>query len=168
QQFGFKIGIELGEAPHMDSSMCTRFKRRSRQINVSESDFVASHLNRRLLLAPAAAISAIEHMETDLGHLLHGGRPERADIGRVIMGGGTNLRQPDLTGGDCFGDLLRHAPLWHFSYAMLLPIAGKRKLACIEPVAILIDHIANGSRIRRVANAIEYDLRYGYLSFDGF
>ena len=92
QQFGFKIGIELDEPQPIDSSMCIRFKRRSRQINVSESDFLANYLNERRQSAPATAVGAVKHMKTDLGHLLHGGRPERADIGRVIMGGGTNLR----------------------------------------------------------------------------
>lgn len=39
------------------------------------------------VLAPATAIGAIEDMQADFTHTLHGSRPSRTDICCVIMGG---------------------------------------------------------------------------------
>src|SRR5262245_20489208 len=119
----------------------------------------------QLMLAPAAAIGAIEDVATDLLHPLHGTCPARAYIVGIVVSRGSDLRQPYLAGRHCHGDLFRHRVMLAACDAILDAVAGEGKLAAVAPVLVLIDDPADRLRIGRVANTVEHDLSDRRLPF---
>ncbi len=97
----------------------------------------------------------------------------RAQIGpyidRVIVRGRTDFGQENATRGD--GHSAISCATFHclgLGDVELAALAGKRELAAVDPVIVLIDDLADGLRIGGVAHAIENDLRHGGLALDAF
>ncbi len=114
--------------------------------------------------APAAAIGAIEDVQTDLGHLLHGASPAGAHILGVVMRRGTDLRNEDLARGYGHGDILRAAVVPRAEHAVRNAVAGKGELTAILPLVVLVDDAADRVGIGRIADPVENDLGNGGLT----
>src|SRR4029453_2706206 len=97
-------------------------------------------------------------MLADLVDALHRMRPVGTHIDRMVMRGRANFGQEDSSRCDSHGDFLRHVPLLGLGYMEFASLAGKRKLAAIDPVVVLIDDFANGLWIGGIAHAVKYDL----------
>src|SRR5690606_28410786 len=118
--------------------------------------------------APAANKGTIEDMQTDLLHLFHGERPAWVHIGGVIVRGRDHFRPEDLACGDGHAYLLRHLVVRGAAHARPRAVAGKRELAAVAPVAILVDDAADCRRIGRIADTVEDDLRNSGLALHVF
>lgn len=77
-------------------------------------------------------------------------------------------RRPHFTGRDLNGDALGLSPGSFLVLGFWPPIAGKRELARIAPVLVLVNHPADGFGINSAPGAIDDHLRHRALTAVGF
>lgn len=118
--------------------------------------------------APAASKCAIEDVQANPADFLHAFCPFGTNIGRMIMGGGADLFQPNPAFCCLTGNILGNFPEFRISYLVLYTVTGKRKLAAIAPFLVLIDYTANAVWVGRILDPIENHLGYGRLPTDRF
>lgn len=72
----------------------------------------------------------------------------------MVVGGGTNLWEPDSSRTCLSGNMLGNVPEPLIPYPIPDAVAGERKLTTITPIFVLVHHTANGTWIGRVFDPV--------------